>query len=277
MKVVLLGTGGGPRPSPYRFPTSQVVVLGDRLIVVDCGNGVARQLAAAGLNPRNMSELLLTHHHVDHSADLGYLPLVSWIEGRTDKVSVYGPTPTIGAMQSILDGYEEDLIKRTESTGRPPFRPMLEVHDISKPGVVFEDDEVKVTTAFVDHPPFEVALGFRVDAGGKSVVFSGDTAPSPNLIELAQGADVLVHEVVHPLALSGLSESTNAATIVAHMSRNHTMVADIAGVAEAAGVRKLILSHLVPHELPDTEWIDAVGSGFSGEVVVGRDLMEIEL
>lgn len=278
MKLVLLGTGGGPRPSRTRFPSSQALVVGDRMIVIDCGNGVARQIAAAGLSPRDMSHLLVTHHHVDHSADLGYLPISSWIEGRADPISIYGPPPTVGALASILDGYEEDLEKRTQSTGRPPFRPMLEPYDITEPGVVFEDDGIRVSAAFVDHPPFDIALGYRVDAEGRSVVVSGDTAPSQNLIELARDADVLVHEVVHPAGLAGLQKATNAATIVQHMSRNHTMVADLGAVAQEANVKTLVLSHLIPHQgVSVEEWTEAIRPTFGGNIVVGEDLMEIDV
>lgn len=277
MKLVLLGTGGGPRPSASRFPTSQAVVVGNRVIVVDCGNGVAKQLTAAGLSPRDMTDLLITHHHVDHSADLGYLPMTAWIEGRTDRISVYGPPPTVGALDSILDGYAEDLAKRTRSTGRPPFRPLVQAQDILAPGVVFEDENVRVTAAFVDHPPFEIALGYRIDAHGRSVVISGDTAPSENLVALATGADVLVHEVVHPAGLAGLQESTNAATIADHMRNNHTMVEDLGALAARAGVRTLVLSHLIPHDLPPEEWLSALGDEFTGDVVIGEDLMALDV
>ncbi|GAA3773291.1 MBL fold metallo-hydrolase [Microbacterium kribbense] len=276
MRLVLLGTGGGPRPSGTRFPSSQALVIGDRVIVVDCGNGVAKQLSSAGISPRNLSDLLLTHHHVDHSADLGYLPLISWVEGRSETIGIYGPPPTVGALESILDGYEEDLRKRTASTGRPPFRPMLDPHDIVVPGLVFEDDDVRVTAAFVDHPPFEIALGYRIDSASGSVVVSGDTAPSPNLVDLARGADVLIHEVVHPSAITKLQNGTNASTIADHIRRNHTMLADVGAIAEQAGVRTLVLSHLVPHDVDDGDWLAGLG-GFSGRTVVGRDLLEVDI
>lgn len=278
MKLVLLGTGGGPRPSRARFPSSQALLVGDRMIVVDCGNGVVKQLTAAGLSPRDMTDLLVTHHHVDHSADLGYLPVSAWIQGRLEPVTVYGPPPTTDALWSIIDGYEEDLVNRSKSTGRPPFRPMLASHDLDAPGVFAEDGGVRMSCAFVDHPPFDIALGYRFDADGRSVVVSGDTAPSPNLIDLAQGADVLVHEVVHASAFESMQANSNASTILEHMRQNHTMVEDIGAIAEQAGVKKLVLSHIVPHEgVADEEWKEIIRPTFSGEIVVGEDLMEIEV
>lgn len=277
MRLVLLGTGGGPRPSSSRFPTSQAILAGERLMVVDCGNGVARQLAAAGLHARHLTDLFLTHHHVDHSADLGYLPLTAWIDGRSDRISIYGPPPTVDALESILNGYHEDVEKRGVSTGRPPFYPMLDVHEITNLGPVFEDVDVKVSCTQVNHPPFEMALAYKFEANGKSVVISGDTSPSKNLIELADGADILVHEVVHPVALDRLQETTNATTIVDHIRNSHTMVGDVGQIATKAGISRLVLSHLIPDNLSDDEWLAAVGNEFNGDVVVGRDLMEIDI
>jgi ribonuclease BN (tRNA processing enzyme) len=278
VKIVLLGTGGGPRPTRVRFPSSQAIIVDDQMVVIDCGNGVVKQLTEAKLSARDMTHLLVTHHHVDHTADLGYLPVASWIQGRSDTINVYGPPPTSTALSSILDGYEEDLVNRAKSTGRPPFRPMVKITDINSPGLVLDEGGMQISCAFVDHPPFEIALAYRIDAGGKSVVVSGDTAPSQNLIDLAAGADVLIHEVVHPRALADMQINSNAATIVDHMRRNHTMVEDLGIIAEAAKVKTLVLSHLVPHEGVSTEeWIQAVKPTFSGEVIVGEDLMELTI
>lgn len=276
MKLVLLGTGGGPRSTNSRFPTSQAIIINDRLIVIDCGNGVTKQLANAGISPASLSHLLVTHHHVDHMADLGYLPLSSWIEGRTETVKVLGPPPTVQALDAILCGYDDDIEKRIISTGRPPFRPLLEARDLTQGGHVFEEDGIRVSCAIVDHPPFEIALAYRVDYNGKSIVISGDTAPSDELIELAQGADILVHEVVHPTAIAQMQKNTNAKTIASHMTQNHTMIEDVGKIATAANVKKLVLSHLVPHTgLTDEQWIEPVKPHFSGEIVVGHDLMEV--
>lgn len=276
MKVVLLGTGGGPRPTSTRFPTSQAILVDDKMIVVDCGNGVAKQLVHAGLSPRDLDYLLVTHHHVDHSADLGYLPLASWIEGRAEEISVYGPPPTVDSFEAILAGYSEDIEKRTASTGRPPFRPLIKVRDIETPGDIVSEGDLQISCAFVDHPPFEIALGFRINYQGKSVVVSGDTAPCEALIDLARGADILIHEVVHPSAIAQLEQGTNASAIAAHMKKNHTMLEDVGSIAQRAGVRTLVLSHLVPHNGVSTEeWIEPVAETFDGKIIVGEDLLEI--
>lgn len=276
MELVLLGTGGGPLPSPARFPSSQAIAVNGKLLVIDCGNGVAKQLNAAGLDARDMTHLLVTHHHVDHTADLGYLPIAAWIGGRTEPISVYGPPPTVGALDALIKGYAEDLAHRGRSTGRPSFDSLCRVRDIDQPGVVEESDGVRISCAFVDHPPFEIALAYRVDAGGRSVVVSGDTAPTAALVDLARGADVLVHEVVHPRILETAALGTNATTIEAHLRRNHTMVEDVGRIARAAGVGTLVLSHLIPHEgVHDEEWVNAIRPSFDGRIIVGRDLIRI--
>ncbi|MQA08817.1 MAG: MBL fold metallo-hydrolase [Pseudonocardiaceae bacterium] len=234
-------------------------------------------MAFAGLNPKHMSDLLVTHHHVDHMSDLGYLPLTAWVEGRTERINIYGPPPMHATIDGLLQGYAEDLAKRAEATGRHPFLPMVRVHEVTGGGVVFRDEEVEVEAAVVDHRPFEVALAYRITARGKSVVISGDTAVSPALIRLATGADVLVHEVVALEKLTGLREKVGAPTLGDYMKNNHTSLGDVAAIAQEAGVGMLVLSHLLPHDLPEEEWLRGAGDGFDGKIVVGADLMEIEV
>ncbi|WP_290658364.1 MBL fold metallo-hydrolase [Kocuria sp.] len=273
MDIFLLGTGGGPRPTAARFPTSQAVVTGERCIVIDAGNGAAQQMARAGLPVHGLTDLLITHLHVDHAADLGMLPLAAWVDGRTEPITVAGPPPTTESLHRLVSGYEQDLIHRMASTGRPDVREMLRPHDISTPGVIFEDDDVRVSAALVNHPPFEYALAYRVDSADGSVVVSGDTTPCEGLDELAVGADVLIHEVVHPAALEELSRGTNAPSIRQHMLDSHTMLEDVGGIAQRAGVHTLVLSHMIPHTgISADEWLDPVRASFTGQSIIGHDL-----
>jgi len=278
MKLVLLGTGGGPIPTPFRAAPAQALLVGDALLVIDCGTGTARQLALAGLNLREMSHLFLTHHHIDHSADLGVLPILSWIMGRRDEISVYGPPPLTVALEHLIDGYEEDLRHRTISSGRPKFRPLLKIAEVEGRADVVETDTFKVCATNVCHPPLEVALAYRIETEEGIVVVSGDTRPCDELVSLAEGADVLVHEVVHPSAITALEKSLNAPTIRRHMESSHTMLSDVGAIAERAGVKTLVLSHLAPHHgLSDQEWREGAQEGFRGEVIVGHDLLELDL
>ena len=156
---------------------------------------------------------------------------------------------------------------------------MVAAHEISKPGLVMEDGNMKVTSAIVHHPPVEPSFAYRFDTPGRSIVFSGDTTPNDNLIKLAQGADVLVHEVLHRQSLAKLmARIPNADRLVQHIVDSHTTVEDVGEVARKAGVKTLVLTHFVPADDPSiTEemWREPIKARFSGEVIVGRDLLEI--
>jgi ribonuclease BN (tRNA processing enzyme) len=141
------------------------------------------------------------------------------------------------------------------------------------------DDNVKVTAALVDHKPVVPAFGYRFDARDRSIVISGDTAPSDHLVRLAQGADVLVHSAMYPAAIDRLvGRVPNAATLKESILAHQTSAEDAGRIAQAAGVKTLVLSHLVPADDPQvTErmWIEAAQLRFHGKVVVGRDLLEV--
>ena len=150
---------------------------------------------------------------------------------------------------------------------------------LSQAGPVTQDERVKVTAALVDHPPVVPAFAFRFDGPDRSIVFSGDTNKSDNLVRLAQGADLLVHEALWVPAVDRLvARIPNAATLKKHIIDSHTAVEDVGRVAAAAGVKTLVLSHLVPADDPaitEQMWIDAARPYFKGEIVVARDGMEL--
>jgi len=131
----------------------------------------------------------------------------------------------------------------------------------------------------VDHPPVVPAFGYRFDAEDRSIVISGDTRPSDNLIELAQGADILVHDALYAPAIDRLVAGVpNAPDLKRSILSHHTTAEDAGRVAHAAGVKTLVLSHLIPPEDPevtDQMWIDAASANFRGRVVVGKDLLEL--
>ena len=142
-----------------------------------------------------------------------------------------------------------------------------------------QDENVKVTAALVHHPPVVPAFAYRFDAADRSIVISGDTTPSDNLIELARGADVLVHEAMYVPGVDRMvSLVPNAATLKQSIMSHHTTAEDAGRVAQAAGVKMLVLSHLIPPDDPaitDDMWIDAARVHYRGTVIVGKDLLEI--
>lgn len=278
-RLILLGTGGGPRPKKLNNATSHVVVVNDQFYVVDCGDGVAQQLVKADLSPTRLRHVFITHHHSDHNADYGNLLLLSWASGLGTRVDTWGPPPLTRMTALFLEMNAYDIDIRIRDEGRVPLAPLIHPHELRGPGLVMQDENVRVTCALVDHPMVSPAYAYRFDAGDRSIVFSGDTARSENLIALAKGADVLVHEAMFMPAVDRLvARIPNAPTLRRHLVESHTSAEDCGRVATAAGVKTLVLSHFVPPDDPQVSeqmWLDAARQHFSGTIIVGRDLMEI--
>lgn len=272
-RLILLGTAGGPTPKMTRSGPAQIIVIGDRGYVIDCGDGVARQMMAAGVF-RTLRHVFITHHHSDHNADYGTLLLLAWGDALKTPVDTWGPPPLARMTRLFFEMSAADLAVREKDEGRPPLRPLVRAHEIRRGGVVLKDDLVTVTCAVVDHPLVPLALAYRFDCPDRSIVFSGDTAPSDNLVSLARGADILVHEVLYVPGAPGAAGSA----LRKHIMDSHTSVEDVGRVATKAGVKTLVLSHFVPAENPpvsDEQWQAAARTTFSGTIVVGRDLMEL--
>ena len=278
-RLILLGTGGGPRPKKTASAPAQVILVNDTPYVVDCGDGVARQLVLADVSLVKLRQIFLTHNHSDHNADYGNLIWLAWAAGLSTRVDTWGPPPLDGMTTLFFEMNAYDINTRIADEGRVPLVPLIHVHELTQGGVVMQDEHVKVTAALVDHPPVVPAFAFRFDASDRSIVISGDTARSDKLIALAQGADVLVHEALYAPAVDRIVGSVpNASTLKAHLLASHTAVEDCGRVAQAAGVKTLVLSHFVPAGDPgvtDRMWIDAAQVHFRGSVILGKDLMEI--
>jgi len=319
-ELVLLGTAGGPPPwdtTGTRAGISSVLTVGGKSHIVDVGHGTYKQFQRAGLT--SMDGIFITHLHSDHIAELFTIPWlrhggVAAIPGpipiygpgragalppsRAGNASVVNPTnPTPGTVDFINKSIEAgayDLNIRMRDEGWPDLRTVLEPHDIELPDVgasatgelypemepftVFEDDRVKVSATLVKHPPVFPAFGFRFDTDEGSVVFSGDTGACENLVRLATGADYLIHEVID---LDWVGSSGDVpASIIDHLAESHTDVNEIGALAETAGVKNLVLNHLVPgspEAVTDGQWKRRAQRGYSGKVHVGRDLMAFEL
>jgi ribonuclease BN (tRNA processing enzyme) len=278
-RVILLGTSGGPRPKKLASASANALMVDDVLYVVDCGDGVARQLVLADLPLVNLRHVFITHQHSDHNADYGALLLLSWAVGLNTPVDTWGPPPLLKMTRAFFDMNAFDISTRIADEGRRPLEPLIKPHEVSAGGLVLQDERVKVTAALVNHPPVVPALAYRFDTPDRSIVFSGDTTRSDNLIALARGADVLVHEAMWTPAIDRIVAGIpNATTLKEHLIASHTPVEDCGRIAAAAGVKTLVLSHLVPGGDPSvTEqmWTDAARKYFSGTIVVGRDLLQV--
>jgi ribonuclease BN (tRNA processing enzyme) len=278
-RLILLGTGGGPTPKPNRSAPAQVIVVNGAAYVIDCGNGVARQMVLAGVPLASIRKVFITHQHSDHNADYGNLLLLAWAATLTTRVDTYGPPPLAAMTRLFLEMDDYDIKTRIADEGRPPLAGLIAPHEITEGGLVMRDANVTVTAALVDHPPVRPAFAYRFDCPDRSIVISGDTAPSAHLVALARGADVLVHEVMYAPAIDRIAGGEpSAKTLRAHLLASHSTAEQVGRTATEAGVKTLVLSHFVPGGppiIPDKTWYDAVRPFFTGEIVVGRDLMEL--
>jgi ribonuclease BN (tRNA processing enzyme) len=281
-RLILLGTGGGPRPRKASSGSSQVIVRGDRAYVIDCGDGVARQLVFADVPLTSLRHIFLTHNHSDHIADYGNLIWLAWTAGLRTRVDTWGPPPLARTTELFLQMNAEDIALRTADEGRVPLAPLIQPHeirDVAPGNIVARDEDMTVRVAPVIHPPLPIAFAYRFDAPDRSIVISGDTAKSDQLVKLAQGADVLVHSAFYAPAIERLiARVANAATLKRSIQNGQTSAEGAGRVAEAAGVKKLVLSHLIPADDPDVTdemWIDAARTHFKGPIAVGKDLLEI--
>ncbi len=271
--IVLLGTMAGPVLHPSRMMASQALFVNGRGYLIDCGYGAIARMTEMGMRVPEISNVFITHHHSDHNADYPSLVNLSWILGGSAKVM--GPPPMKRIHEAALALQREDIDIRIKATGRQPIEKSFEVSEITAPGVVFSDDRVKVTAARVDHEPFEVALAYRFDTTDTSVVFSGDTSPVQSTVALAKGADTLVHEA---MLVSGIDAMLAKRPYVPpnlkkFLLAGHTTAEDAGRIAAEAGVRRLVLTHLLPGDEPiaDEVWREQAARHFKGEIVIGKD------
>lgn len=271
--VILLGTG-----TPVAIHTAQgpatAVVAGGRLFVFDAGPGVMRQIEAAGLPYRRgpITALLLTHLHSDHT--LGYPDVIftSWVMGRSAPLRVIGPPGTRRMTSKIVEAWSEDIDVRTNGLEHGvPGGWRVDVRE-TKGGVVYDSAGVTIRAIRVPHGNWKYAFAYRIDAPGKSVVISGDTAPCEAVERAARGVDVLVHEVYPEVRLRP-ENRPGGDEWPRYMRAFHTSDRELGALAARAQPRRLVLFHIVRMGGTDEELLAGVrAGGFSGDVSIGRDL-----
>lgn len=197
LTVVVLGSGVGPLVDLEQFGASILIEAGGERLLFDCGRGATLRLAEAGVSIGSINRLFLTHLHSDHVIQIPDLLLTGWAGGgRVVPLEVWGPEGTRDMMEHLLQAFAFDIRMRRDVDERVPADGIKVIsHDIGE-GIVFDDRGIKVTAFLVDHSPVAPAFGYRIDYLGRSVVLSGDTRVSDNLIRFAEGADLLIHEVL---------------------------------------------------------------------------------
>lgn len=268
--LTFTGTGA-PRPSLERANSGQVVHAGDRTLLLDCGGGTTRRLLESGFDLTRIEHLFLTHLHSDHTLDYAEFILGSWAIGRS-ALRVFGPEGTV-RMHDLLvtQPYQSDIEYRL-SLGRSPKGIMdIEINEF-QPGVIFEEDGLTITAAEVIHSTYTVAM--RFEYAGQTLVHSGDTRYCQSLVNLAQGADVLVHDVC--MAPAPVFQNSSAwPGLYDHLKEHHATPEEAGRTAREAGVRKLVLTHfLIGFDAEET--IRRCRTEFDGEIILGADLLTVE-
>ena len=269
LKVILLGTAGGPTINPERLGISTLVVAGSETLLFDAGRGLTFALARLSIPAATVTKVFLTHLHSDHVVSIPELFLFPWAsQGRNVPLQIWGPEGTSAMAAHLNEAFSFDIhVRRDVDEKIAPDGIKIQATDIRE-GVVYEVAGVKVTAFLVDHGPVAPALGYRVDYGGHSVVLSGDTKPSDNLIKFASGADVLIHELGRSKADPALTAQQK---IVAD---HHTDAAEVTRVFQRASPKLAVFSHA---NVPPAATLERVKRDYSGRVEFGSDLMTIEI
>ncbi len=294
--LILLGTQGGPGVTLARGETASALVVGGQIYLVDCGYGTLRALIQAGLSYNDLSNVFLTHLHNDHTSDIAALLSHKWTSGRALPTTVHGPFGTAALVESAIAFSKADTEIRMVDEGRT-VRPetLFHGHDLAVSGVgeAYRDERVTVKAVENTHFPERAkqkmpyrSLAYRFDMADRSVVFSGDTAPSKGVVELAQNADVFVCEAMDAALRQQMERSAkeagNTESVARHVMETHSTTEDVGRMAAEAKVKMVVLNHLVgvsgsgsSLETAEARLIESVHKFFNGKVIVGRDQMKV--
>lgn len=267
--VVTLGTGT-PRPLPNVMGPATAIVVGSRVFLVDAGDGVERRLAGAHLPVDGVTALFVTHLHSDHVLGLADLVFTSWVVGRTRPFPAYGPAGLARMVDHLYAAFSEDIQVRTEGLEHEsPGGYRITVREIG-PGVIYDSAGVRVTAFRALHGGWKEAFGYRFDTPDRSIVLSGDTRPSDELVRMASGVDVLIHEV-QPSDSTLRPGSRTAAEWAAYAREYHTTAVQLGELAARARPRLLVVYH-DGRRAPREQILADIRKSFAGPVVLAEDL-----
>jgi ribonuclease Z len=279
MRVTLLGTGSPP-PSIERFGPATLVEVGGQKLLFDVGRGATQRLWQLGIPLGQVNGVFITHLHSDHVVGLPDLWLTGWLRSaygqRKAPLQVWGPRGTAGMAAALRQAYAEDIRIRRTMFDYPDSVISLVGHDVGD-GTVYDRDGVRVTAFAVEHGSVKPAFGYRLDFGGHSIVISGDTRRSENVVRAARGADVLIHEVT-VADPEFLEQSPDARRVVAEL---HTSPEDAAAVFAAARPKLCVFTHVQVFGSAERRGelmariVARTLAGYDGRVELGEDLLTI--
>lgn len=270
IKVTLLGTGS-PRPSVDRYGPAVLVEAGGKNLLFDAGRGVVQRLYTLDIPISGIQQIFLTHLHSDHISALDDVWLTGWIYQRAMPLNVYGPVGTSSFIDSLQQAYMYDAKLRHQHAGLDENAAKLIATDI-KPGVIYSENGIKVTAFLVDHKPVDPAYGYRIDFGDRSVVISGDTTYSQNLVDHSTDIDLLVHEII-----AVKSEILERNPRLQKIERYHTDPTQLTQVLNAVKPRVAVMTHVILVGVKEEAVIEQISKEYDGEIHMGEDLMSVEV
>lgn len=253
LKITLCGTSS-PIPAPGRAQACVAVETPEHLYIIDAGSGSAATANLSNVPMEKLRGILITHFHSDHISDIGDFNLNSWVAGRPEPLQIIGPT----GVERIVDGfnmaYELDRGYRVAHHGAELLNPelgTLQSKTIAE-GVIVDQDGLRITAFEVSHPPIEPAFGYRLDYGDRSVVISGDSLVTDKIVEISNGADVVLHDAMSLQLVRGAAGmarttgNTRLATVLQDIQDYHATTDDLNRLSSEAEIGQLALYHLVP-------------------------------
>ncbi len=276
LAFTFLGSGAPP-VSLRRAGPAHLVEAGGSKLLIDCGSGVSQRLVAAGHAGAQIDALIVTHEHSDHLVDFYQLVISSWHQGRNRPWRVLAPAPALANMRGQYEAFARERALRIAFEKRPDATGLEVIFEELREGPVAGLGDLAIEAFLVDHKPVEPAFGLSLSANGSRIVFSGDTRLTPSLEQAAEGCDLLVCEVFIDSQMP-VTAGVRSAETVASVQSYHMTPAVVAGLATRAGVKTLALTHLVPPGADTAALFAEVrAGGYAGPLIVGEDLMRLEL
>lgn len=292
-KFITLGTAGGPTPKPHRMPPAHAIVYDGRTILVDCGEGAFQQLRRAGFDLKEVQNLFITHHHFDHIGSLFACLGLNMMTHRDEPMHVYGPPGTSEILSHLITACDIPQAIGFGVPGQtlPHPRDFIVCRDI-RPGEVVEIDAIQISCCENTHYRAEdkfgedgpISLSYRFNAPDRSMVFTGDTGPCRALEVLAEGADLLVGElidadiIVNRLRTQKQEMSEQAIQKMRqHFTEHHLTPEDLGELAARAGVKQVVATHIpfmTKSAEQDAEYVSRISAKFAGGVSISEDLGE---
>ncbi|MEO0342577.1 MAG: MBL fold metallo-hydrolase [Pseudomonadota bacterium] len=278
--VTLMGVKGGPAIFPgSNMPTSLLLQMAGKNVLIDAGLGVTRGVCDMGLRLPEIDAIYVSHLHSDHFLELGPFFHTAWTAGLKHPISVIGPSGLKDYWTNFLRSMDDDVALRIEDEGRVPLKDLFEFAPI-KAGAMDAPKGIAATAILNDHPPITESFALRFEGDGKSFVFSGDTAPMETMISFAKDADLLVHEAMMVSGVDRLVSKlpNHSDRLRTHILQSHSPADQVGKIAAAAKVKHLALTHLVPNSDPHItteDWTIEIRKAYDGRLSIGSDGMKI--